>query len=197
MGTDSRSSRAGTTTSSSGLGLDPSIYEGSLETSYLIEQITSLRSAVRFLRQENAYIKSHDLLVQVDALPSYDLPPTPPLTPEPHDPLDLASSSPFLSSSRAAPKSLPSPSFAIRSAQLLREARLVSATPRLVDVSRTAPATSAPGGSSAAAKPWQAVRRDPRSQLWAEKERTRLLERKVQRLWDERPRVATMPRIGA
>ncbi|GAA5897736.1 hypothetical protein JCM8208_000245 [Rhodotorula glutinis] len=186
------------TPTSSGLGLDPSVYEGNMETSYLVEQITSLRSAVRFLRQENAYIKSHDLLVQVDALPSYDLPPTPPLTPEPHDPLDLASSSPFLSSSRAATKSLPPPSFVIRSAQLLREARLVSATPRLVDVSRAAP--GAAGGSSAAAdgrKPWQPVRRDPRSQLWAEKERTRLLERKVQRLWDERPRVATMPRVGA
>ncbi|GAA5939048.1 hypothetical protein JCM3775_002659 [Rhodotorula graminis] len=182
------------TTTSSGLGLDPSVYEGSMETSYLIEQISSLRSAVRFLRQENAYIKSHDLLVQVDALPSYDLPPTPPLTPEPHDPLDLASSSPFLSSSRAATKSLPSPSFAIRSAQLLREARLVSATPRLVDVSRAATGSSAAGDGR---KPWQAVRRDPHSQLWAEKERTRLLERKVQRLWDERPRVATMPRIGA
>lgn len=163
-----------------------------METSYLLEQITSLRSAVRFLRQENAYIKSHDLLAEIDALPSYDLPPTPPLTPEPHDPIELAPPRSFASSTKAT--ELPTQSFVIRSAQLLREARLVSATPRLVVVSREARRGSG-DDDGAQRKPWQAVRRDPRSQLWAEKERARTLERKVQRLWEERPRVALVQRV--
>lgn len=148
-----------------------------METSYLVEQITSLRSAIRFLRGENAYLKSQDLLGDLDKLPSYELPPTPPLTPEPHEPSDDSFRLP------PDPKSL-AQSFSIRSKQLLREARLVSATPRLVDVSHVAP-LGADGK-----KAWHPVRRDPRNQLWAEKERARVLERKVKLLWEERPALA-------
>ncbi|GJN94727.1 hypothetical protein Rhopal_007818-T1 [Rhodotorula paludigena] len=158
---------------------DPSVYEGNMETSYLIEQLTSLRSAVRFLRSENAYIKSQDLLSDLDTLPTYELPPTPPLTPEPPEPAEPA---PDFSgpSTRRPPSALAAESFATRSKRLLREARLVSATPRLVDVSRAA---LVPEDGR---KPWQRVQRDPRSQLWAERERARALERKVQQLWEER-----------
>ncbi|KAL8277717.1 hypothetical protein RQP46_009839 [Phenoliferia psychrophenolica] len=46
-------------------------YEGNMETSRLIEQIDSLRGAVRFLRSENSYLKSQDLLSELDQLPLY------------------------------------------------------------------------------------------------------------------------------
>ncbi|BGP35932.1 hypothetical protein JCM10296v2_007784 [Rhodotorula toruloides] len=162
---------------SAGNGFESTAYEGNMETAFLIEQITSLRSAIRFLRGENAYLKSQDLLDDLDKLPSYELLPTPPLTPEPHEPSDDSFRLP------PDPKSL-AHSFSVRSKQLLREAGLVSATPRLVDVSHVAP-LGADGK-----KAWRPVRRDPRKQLWAEKERARVLERKVKLLWEERPALA-------
>ncbi|KWU42651.1 hypothetical protein RHOSPDRAFT_20774 [Rhodotorula sp. JG-1b] len=153
-------------------------HESNLETAYLLERISSLRSAVRFLRSENAFLKSHDLVSDLDALPTYELPPTPPLTPE--KPKD--GSSP-----------LPLESFAVRSKRLLREARLLSCTPRLVDLRPlSAPPTSSATTAAAAAADSSAPpllrssrRRDPRNQLWAEKERARRLERKVALLREE------------
>jgi dynactin 1 len=177
-----RALTSSSTGGSSSNGFDSSSYEGNMETSYLIEQITSLRSAIRFLRGENAYLKSQDLLGDLDKLPSYELPPTPPLTPEPQEPSDDSFRLP------PDPKSL-AQSFSMRSKQLLREARLVSATPRLVDVSHVAPL------GTDGKKAWHPVRRDPRNQLCAEKERARALERKVRLLWEERPALAGRVRV--
>ncbi|XP_006453898.1 hypothetical protein AGABI2DRAFT_181913 [Agaricus bisporus var. bisporus H97] len=62
--------------------------EGSLETSYLLEQIEALRGTVRFLRTENSYLKGQDLLREIETLPRLNVPvastprsPTPPLIP--------------------------------------------------------------------------------------------------------------------
>ncbi|KXN84997.1 hypothetical protein AN958_11842 [Leucoagaricus sp. SymC.cos] len=71
--------------------------EGSLETTYLLEQIEALRGTVRFLRTENSYLKGQDLLRELETLPrlhvpalslaipslslSSRTPPTPPLVP--------------------------------------------------------------------------------------------------------------------
>lgn len=41
-----------------------------LEASHLLEQIESLRGAVRFLRTENGYLKGQDLLKEIQSLPS-------------------------------------------------------------------------------------------------------------------------------
>lgn len=49
--------------------LGPAI-EGNLEASHLLEQIESLRGAVRFLRTENGYLKGQDLLKEIQSLPS-------------------------------------------------------------------------------------------------------------------------------
>lgn len=139
-----------------------------METSYLVDQISSLRGAVRFLRSENSYLKSQDLLTELDSLPSYTipsltLPPSPP-----HSPTGLPST-----------RSSPSPlSFALESKLLLREARLLSSTPRLVDLSAVKP-----GGQ----RGWQPKARAPRNQWLAEKERANVLGRKVERLWEMRP----------
>ncbi|GAA5932529.1 hypothetical protein JCM1841_000239 [Sporobolomyces salmonicolor] len=163
---------------------DSVAYEGNMETAYLVEQITSLRSAVRFLRSENSYLKSQDLLADLDSLPSYALPPTPPFTPEPSSDEDDSVPSPPLSRLSKKLATLPAESFATQSQQLLREARLVSATPRLVDLSQIAPL------GAKGKRGWQPAQRDPRNQLWAEKERARELERKVKLLWDARPAAA-------
>ncbi|BGP20858.1 hypothetical protein JCM10213v2_009023 [Rhodosporidiobolus nylandii] len=159
---------------------DPVAYEGNMETAYLIEQITSLRSAIRFLRGENSYLKSQDLLSSLDALPSYDLPPTPPLTPEPPSDSEL-DELPNRLLRPSQPSALPTQSFATQSRLLLREARLVSATPRLVDVSQIKPV------GAEGRKAWVPAKRDPKNQLWAEKQRARELERKMQELMQVRP----------
>ncbi|GAA5880816.1 hypothetical protein JCM16303_005127 [Sporobolomyces ruberrimus] len=156
---------------------DSSAYEGNMETAYLIDKISSLRSAVRFLRSENSYLKSQDLLSELDSLPTYELPPTPPLTPESSS--DEESSLPF-SRAHKKPSTLPAQSFAARSKLLLREASLISATPRLVDLSQVPPI--GPDRKRA----WTPAQRDPRNQLWAEKERVRALERKVRNLVEAR-----------
>ncbi|GAA5828534.1 hypothetical protein JCM11251_000839 [Rhodosporidiobolus azoricus] len=180
--------KQGTATSGAS-SADPSVYEGNMETSYLIEQITSLRSALRFLRSENSYLKSQDLLTSLDVLPTYSLPPTPPLTPEP--PSDSEDEPPTSRSlAPLQPVKLAPQAFATKSRLLLREARLLSATPRLVDVSSIPPVGA--GGTKA----WQPAKRDPRNQLWAERERARALERKMQALLQSRPAHGGRPWVG-
>ncbi|GAA5890444.1 hypothetical protein JCM6882_002923 [Rhodosporidiobolus microsporus] len=178
--------------SSSPSTADPSVYEGNMETSYLIEQITSLRSALRFLRSENSYLKSQDLLSSLNALPTYILPPTPPLTPEPPSDSEQDDSSPTRSRflSPLQPAKLPPQAFATQSKLLLREARILSATPRLVDVSQIPPV------GAEGKKAWQPAKRDPRNQLWAERERSRALEKKMQALMDSRPAASGKPWVG-
>lgn len=44
--------------------------EGNLEVSHLLEQIESLRGAVRFLRTENGYLKGQEMLKEIQSLPS-------------------------------------------------------------------------------------------------------------------------------
>lgn len=60
--------------------------EGNIEASHLLEQIESLRGAVRFLRTENGYLKGQELLKEIQSLPALgelssasDPPSTPPL----------------------------------------------------------------------------------------------------------------------
>jgi dynactin 1 len=67
--------------------------EGNLEASHLLEQIESLRGAVRFLRTENGYLKGQDLLKEIQSLPSlgpapYDMPQTPYVAADGVDELD-------------------------------------------------------------------------------------------------------------
>ncbi|SCV67323.1 BQ2448_5969 [Microbotryum intermedium] len=158
------------------------VYEGNMETSYLIEQIESLRNAVRFLRSENSYLKSQDLLTEFDALPTYSLPAIAPLAlPKEASGLPVSSCRvPLASATSPTLAPLEPTSFAVQSKQLLHEARLLSATPRLVDLSGVRP-----GGK----KGWTPSARLPSSQLRAEKDRSKALSRKVEALWEMRPRV--------
>ncbi|SGY89595.1 BQ5605_C039g11758 [Microbotryum silenes-dioicae] len=158
------------------------VYEGNMETSYLIEQLESLRNAVRFLRSENSYLKSQDLLTELDALPTYVLPAiTPIMLPKETSGLPVSPRrTPVASATSTTVAPLEPTSFAVQSKQLLHEARLLSATPRLVDLSGVRP-----GGK----KGWTPSARLPSSQLRAEKDRSKALSRKVEALWEMRPRV--------
>jgi dynactin 1 len=48
--------------------------EGNVEASQLLEQIESLRGAVRFLRRENGYLKGQEMLKEIQSLPSLGSP---------------------------------------------------------------------------------------------------------------------------
>ncbi|BGP58574.1 hypothetical protein JCM8202_002336 [Rhodotorula sphaerocarpa] len=173
-------------------------YEGNMETAHLLDRIAALRNAVKFLRSENAYLKSHDLLSDLDALPTCELPPTPPRSPEPSAEADSSAAAfrrpsaglPWVPTSAGAGAGavVPPESFAVRSKRLLREARLLSCTPRLVELPRP-PAVVADDAPSAAARGGAggSRRRDPRQQLWAEKERARRLEQRLVLLQEESP----------
>lgn len=139
-----------------------------METSRLIEQIDALRGAVRFLRSENSYLKSQDLLATLDALPTYSLP----------APLPEPTGLPSFPTPPSQDPDIVRRAFATESKLLLREARVLSATPRVVDLSLVRP-----GGKSG----WQPSARRPENQYWAEKERARSLGRRVDRLWAMRP----------
>ncbi|KAJ1310514.1 hypothetical protein OPQ81_007245 [Rhizoctonia solani] len=56
---------------------EPVVAGGDLEVSHLLEQIESLRGAVRFLRHENSYLKSQDLLRELNSLPPLGNKPSP------------------------------------------------------------------------------------------------------------------------
>lgn len=160
-------------------------YEGNLETSRLLEQIEALRLSVRYLRSENSYLKSQDLLAKLDDLPTYALPPTPPDSPPRSKGLPGGTKSQEWSSLDPVVQKR---AFMNESRSLLQEARVLSSTPRLVDLSLLTPRTAGVGETG-----WTARRRNPVEQLEAERDRTRNLARKVERLLEMRP--ASLTRI--
>ncbi|KAG8695388.1 hypothetical protein FRC09_009176 [Ceratobasidium sp. 395] len=144
-------------------GIQPSNEEavaavGDLEASHLLEQIESLRGAVRFLRHENSYLKSQDLLRELHALPalsSRSSQPTPPpirsnipaprrpTLVRPRSPASLASDQELDQESRSETESEeslesppPSPRTLVTESKLLyRDLLSFAARPRVVDLS--------------------------------------------------------------
>ncbi|KAI5885462.1 uncharacterized protein SCHCODRAFT_02520680 [Schizophyllum commune H4-8] len=105
--------------------------EGSLETSYLLEQVDALRGTVRFLRTENSFLKGQDLLREIEALPQLDSVSrmsTPPLDP---------SSSSDEDSDDDYPRTPPTMrSLAVETKLLYRDVIKFSSSPRVVDLSK-------------------------------------------------------------
>ncbi|TFK24263.1 dynactin [Coprinopsis marcescibilis] len=64
---------------------DPVVVEGNYETSYLLEQLEALRGTIRYLRNENNFLKGQDLLREIELLAPIPDPAlrvqTPPLVP--------------------------------------------------------------------------------------------------------------------
>jgi dynactin 1 len=160
------------------INFNPTAYDGNMETSRLVEQIESLRGAVRYLRSEIALLKSQDLMGELDALPRYT----------------YNSSSPFTSTATDGPKDAVDDDgragkddaqvqdrfYAASLKSLLHEARILSATPKVVDLSFALQASV--GGEKGRGRKWMPASRAPEMQWMVEKERTRELSRKLEKL---------------
>ena len=167
--------------------------EGSLETSYLLEQIEALRGTVRFLRTENSFLKGQDLLKDLEALPALPEPvsrlPTPPLVPSGH------------SDSEEEDEEPPTPptlrTLAAESKLLYRDVIKYTSSPRVVDLSvlKKKRAESASGGvdgadggeeksaaGAAGTRAWLPRKKTPAYQVWERKQEGERLGRRVQAL---------------
>jgi dynactin 1 len=114
--------------------------EGSLETSYLLEQIEALRGTVRFLRSENNFLKGQDLIREIEALTPAVAPPirrrpppTPPLVASGNSDTEEESDPDELVSSPATPPSLRT--LATETKMLYRDVIQFSSSPKVVDLS--------------------------------------------------------------
>ena len=161
------------------INFNPTAYDGNMETSSLVEQIESLRGAVRYLRSEIALLKSQDLMGELDGLPRYTFNSSFPLasstaTDGPKDAVDN-------DGREGKDDAQVQDRFYAASLQsLLHEARILSATPKVVDLSFALQASV--GGEKGRGRKWMPASRAPEMQWMVEKERTRVLSRKLEKL---------------
>ena len=149
-----------------------------METSYLLDQIESLRAAVRFLRAQSSYLQSQAMLATLADLPTYASPPTPPPSPPP------ASAPAGMPTTVAALPSLAQlgPQQAIREKQAVwKEVRQLAATPRLVDLAQVARPKDVGG---VWVRGWQKRAQGVEGQWEAERGRWREVGKRVERLVD-------------
>jgi dynactin 1 len=124
--------------------------EGSLETSYLLEQVRwsdfrsfsllliiyrqleAFKGTVRFLRSENSFLKGQDLLRGIQCLP----PISDPISRQPTPPLDPSGQSDTDEEDNEEPRTLPTlRTLAVETRMLYKEVIRFSASPRVVDLS--------------------------------------------------------------
>ncbi|EJD45781.1 hypothetical protein AURDEDRAFT_87692 [Auricularia subglabra TFB-10046 SS5] len=144
--------------------------ETNLETSHLLEQIDSLRGTVRFLRQENSYLKGQDLLKELRQLPELPTYTPPPLTP-PDSPTPSSSDSEGPSTPPTTLRSL-----ALETKTLYRDVIAFSSAPRVVDLTELNK-RKVEGGPA-----WMPQRKTPAHQLLERKRAADELNRKVRAL---------------
>ncbi|KAF5355284.1 hypothetical protein D9758_006088 [Tetrapyrgos nigripes] len=115
---------------------EPAVTEVNLEKSQLVEQNEALRCTIKFLRTENAYLKGHDLLREIQSLPLLAEPIPPPPTP-PLDPSGLSDTdSDTESESDRGPSTPPTfRSLVVESKMLYKDVIRFSSSPKLVDLS--------------------------------------------------------------
>ncbi|KAH9926495.1 dynein associated protein-domain-containing protein [Fomitopsis serialis] len=168
-----------TTTESKPTGPQPAeqetvAVEGSLETSYLLEQIDALRGTVRYFRTENSYLKGQDLLREIESLPPLREPvsrePTPPLVPS------------TLSDSEDSDSDEPPPptlrTLTAESKLLYREVINYTSSPRVVDLS----VMRAKREGEKASKHWMPKEKTPAYQVMKRKMEGERLGRRLQGL---------------
>ncbi|OSX67214.1 hypothetical protein POSPLADRAFT_1130701 [Postia placenta MAD-698-R-SB12] len=147
--------------------------EGSLETSYLLEQIDALRGTVRFLRTENSYLRGQDLLKEIESLPPLPAPITREPTPE------LVSSS--LSDSDSDSDDLSSPptlrTLSAESKLLYREVIKYTCSPRVVDLSAVRARRAEDGEKGV--RPWIPKKKTPAYHVWERKMQGERLGKKL------------------
>ncbi|KAF8518210.1 dynactin [Gautieria morchelliformis] len=149
--------------------------EGNLETSHLLEQIEALRGTVRFLRNENAYLKGYDLLKEIQALPplyTNTRPPTPPLdrslTPSDSDDSDLEG--------RSSRRPTTVRNLATETKLLYRDVMQFSSSRRVIDLSALNTQRTEIG------KVWMPKKQTPAHQVWERKLEAERLSRRVKGL---------------
>lgn len=131
-------------------------------------KIESLRGAVRYLRSENSYLKSQDLLKQLNTLPSYT--PLPPAFPPSFAEDDASVSIPDTAFDRAR-------RFASESKALFKEAAALSSRPKVVDLTKAKRSGSGTGPAA-----WQSRARLPQEQFDRRKEEVERLRKKIEGL---------------
>ncbi|GJJ08433.1 hypothetical protein Clacol_002649 [Clathrus columnatus] len=150
---------------------EPVIVEGNLETSHLLEQIEALRGAVRFLRNENSYLKGYDLLKDIQSLPPIDRVPTPQLdysqTPSDSDESDY----------EQRPMNLRT--LATETKVLYRDVIKFSSSRRVIDLSALNKQRIEQG------RKWMPKKQTPAQQVWEKKVEAEELGRRVKMLLEK------------
>ncbi|PPR02344.1 hypothetical protein CVT24_011688 [Panaeolus cyanescens] len=146
--------------------------EGSLETSHLLEQIDALRGTVRFLRQENMYLKGHDLLREIESLPHIPAP----VSREPTPPLVNSGNSETEESDDEDVVARPTlHSLATETKKLYRDVMKFSSAPRVVDLSDL----NARRAEAKSGKVWMPRKMTPAHQVLERKKEGERLSRRV------------------
>ncbi|KIJ51351.1 hypothetical protein M422DRAFT_26769 [Sphaerobolus stellatus SS14] len=155
---------------------EPVAVEGTLETSHLLEQIEALRGAVRFLRNENSYLKGYDLLKELQSLPplpSMTRPPTPPLDRSDTPSTDADSESDAEEEGR--PRSLRT--LATETKLLYRDVIQFSSTRKVIDLSALNKQRMEKNSHA-----WMPKKQTPAHQVWERKQEGERLGRRVKGL---------------
>lgn len=148
--------------------------EGTMETSYLIEQVEALRGTVRFLRTENSFLKGQDLLREIHALPPLKLPVERPATP----PLHPSGLSDTDESDEEAPVTLLS--LSAETKVLYRDVMKFATNPKIVDLSQRNERRHAANGGGF----WMRKKHMPAQQVLDRKTEAERLSRRVKGLLD-------------
>lgn len=166
-----RKNRGNDGSPTSALG-DSLVLASSVEAGHLVDQIENLRSAIRFLRSENALLKSRDLYNDVHMLAPLrrtNLAPLPPLSvPElvKDSTTDDESDGPI--TPRAKQPAVTRVALATESKLLLRDLAKITSAPRIVDISGLGPNGPA----------WRSRKNSPEVQVWRwDMERKKLEDR--------------------
>ncbi|KAH8834970.1 dynactin [Flagelloscypha sp. PMI_526] len=151
--------------------------EGSLETSYLLEQIEAFRGTVRYLRTENTYLKGQDLLRELEALPELPMPspPTPPLVPSGLSDTEEESDDELVEGNTYNPTLR---SLATETKVLYRDVLRYSSSPKVVDLSMVQKRRE----QAANGKTWLPRKKTPAYQVYERKMRGERLKGRVQDL---------------
>ncbi|KAK8858530.1 hypothetical protein IAR55_002757 [Kwoniella newhampshirensis] len=162
------------------LDVGPSTGAG-IEASHLVEQIENLRSAVRYLRSENALLKSRELYNEIHTLPALRYrsePPVPDLVPSSSSPKSPSSSSDTDGDLPKTPTHRPITKHALKveSKLLLKEIATFQASRKIVDISSLGRGANSAGGG------WRRRKADPEMQLWEMRRKEKRLEMQFERL---------------
>lgn len=140
-------------------------------------QLEAFRGTVRFLRQENSFLKGQDLLREVEALPSLSEPSLRQLTP-PLVPSRSSDSEDSDSDSDRPPTPVSVRTLAAESKLLYREVIKYASSAKVVDLSAARP-NRADGGEG---KVWMSKKKTPAYQVWERRQEGERLSKRLRGL---------------